>query len=52
MPKKVVIEASLVEEADNVSDKIIEKKILAYLEEYPSKLPWVKEIKKVSVKPV
>ncbi len=52
VPKKVIIEASLVEEADKLSDKAIEKKLLAYLEEFPPKLPWVKEIKKVNVKSV
>jgi len=49
VPKKVFIEASLVEEADNLPDRTLEEKIRAYLEEYPPKLPWVKKIKKVAV---
>ena len=50
MPKKVIIEASLVEEADEMSNEEIERKISNYLEKYPPKFPWVKDIKKVSVK--
>jgi len=52
MLKKVVIEASLVEEADEISNEEIERKILNYLEKYPPKFPWVKDVKKVSVKSV
>jgi len=52
MPKKVVIEASLVEEADEISNEEIERKIFTYLEKYPPKLPWVKEVKKVTVKSI
>ncbi|MCW4018012.1 MAG: hypothetical protein NWF00_04950 [Candidatus Bathyarchaeota archaeon] len=50
MSKRVLIEASLVEEAVNLPDETIEKKIHDYLEEYPPKIPWVKEIKRVTVK--
>jgi len=52
MPKKVVIEASLVEEADEMPDEEIERKIFTHLEKYPPKLPWVKEVKKVTVKSI
>ena len=51
MPKKVVIEASLVEEADQVSDVDIEGTILKELSSHPPKIPWMETIKKVTVKP-
>jgi hypothetical protein len=51
MPKKVVIEASLVEEADEVSDVDIEGTILKELSSHPPKIPWMETIKKVNVKP-
>lgn len=50
MPKKVVIEVSLVEEADEVPNEEVEGKIFEYLAEYPPKLPWLKEVEKVTVK--
>ena len=49
VPKKVFIEASLVEEADNLPDEQIEKQVLAYLEKLPPKIPWVLKISKVAV---
>jgi DNA-binding protein YbaB len=49
-PKKVSIKASLVEEADALSNKTLEKRILEALEEAPPKIPWVKEIEAVTVR--
>ena len=50
MPKKVVIEASLVGEADELSDEDIEGAILKCLSSHPPKIPWMETIKKVTVK--
>ncbi len=50
MPKKVVIEASLVVEADEISDEDIEGTILKDLNSHPPKIPWTETIKKVTVK--
>ena len=50
MPKKIVIEASLVEEADEVSDEDTEGTILKCRNSHPPKIPWMETIKKVTVK--
>lgn len=52
MPKKVVIEASLVDEADEMLNEEIERKIFTYVQKYPPKLPWVKEVKKIIVESI
>ena len=50
MPKKVVIEASLVEEADEVPDEDLAGTILECLKSHPPKIPWMETVKKVTVK--
>jgi len=50
MPKKVVIEAFLVEEADEVLDERLAGKILECLKSHPPKIPWMETVKRVTVK--
>jgi hypothetical protein len=49
VPKKLSIEASLVEEADMLSNSELEKRISAALEAFPVKIPWIKKFKKITV---
>ena len=52
MPKKVVIEASLLEEADEVPDEDLAGTILKCLNSHPPKIPWIETAKKFTVKTV
>lgn len=47
--KKAVIVISLVEESAEVANEKIEKDILNELSEEPTRIPWLKEVEKVTV---
>jgi hypothetical protein len=47
--KKAVIVISLVEESTEVANEKIEKDILNELSEEPTRIPWLKEVQKVTV---
>ena len=47
--KKTVIVISLVEESAEVANEKIEKDILKELSEEPTRIPWLKEVQKVTV---
>jgi hypothetical protein len=47
--KKAVIVVSLVEESTKVANKKIQKDVLNQLSEEPSRIPWLKEVQKVTV---
>ena len=47
--KKAVIVISLVEESAEVANEKIEKNILNELSEEPTRIPWLKEVEKVTV---
>jgi len=47
--KKVVIVISLVEEAEEEANEIIEREIFEELSEDISKIPWCKKVEKVEV---
>lgn len=49
MVKKAVIVISLVEESTKVANEKIEKDVLNELSEEPSRIPWLKEVQKVTV---
>jgi hypothetical protein len=49
MVKKAVIVISLIEESVELSDKGIEKEISDALSEEPTRIPWLKEVEKVTV---
>jgi hypothetical protein len=49
MVKKAVIVISLVEQSVEWANKDIEKEILALLSEEPTRIPWMKEVEKVTV---
>lgn len=49
MVKKAVIVISLVEESTKVENGKIEKDILNELSEEPTRIPWLKEVEKVTV---
>jgi hypothetical protein len=49
LPKKAIIEAQLVDDAEKISDKKLESDINDFLNKLPPKIPWVKTIKKVNV---
>jgi len=49
MVKKAVIVISLVEESANVANQEIEKEILDELSREPTRIPWLKEVEKVTV---
>ena len=49
MVKKAVIVISLVEESTEVANEKIEKDILKELSEEPTRIPWLKEVQKVTV---
>jgi hypothetical protein len=50
MAKTAVIEISLVKESADVLNVNLEKELQEYLEQFPSKLPWQDEVKKVVIK--
>jgi len=50
LPKKALIIISLVEEANEVSDKDIQRELFECLEKYPPCLPFLKEIVAITVK--
>ena len=50
MSKTAVIEISLVKESGEVLNAKLEKELLEYLDQYPAKLPWQNEVKKVEIK--
>ncbi len=50
MAKMAVIEISLVKESADELNINLEKELQEYLEQYPSKLPWQQEVKKVVIK--
>jgi hypothetical protein len=47
--KIAIIVVILVPESSEASHSQIEKEIFEYLAEYPPKLPWCKEVEKVTV---
>jgi len=47
--KKAVIVVSLVEESAEKSSEEIEREIMEELSKYPSLIPWMKEVEKVTV---
>jgi hypothetical protein len=47
--KKAVIVISLVEEGTEVANEKIEEDILNELSEEPTRIPWLKEVEKVTV---
>jgi len=49
MGKKAVIVFSLVEESVEKADEEIEKEIFEELSECPAKIPWMKNVEKVTV---
>ena len=49
MVKKAIIVISLVEESTEVANEKIEKHILNELSKEPSRIPWLKEVQKVTV---
>jgi len=49
MVKKAVIIISLVEESAEVANEEIEKDILNELSREPTKIPWQKEVEKVTI---
>lgn len=49
MVKKAVIVISLVEESTEVTNEKIEKDILNELSKEPTRIPWLKEVQKVTV---
>jgi len=49
MDKKAIIEISLVEESAEKSSKEIEREIMEELSKYPSLIPWMKQVEKVTV---
>jgi len=49
MVKKAIIIISLVEESAETSNKEIEKDILNELSKEPTRIPWLKEVEKVTV---
>ena len=49
MVKKAVFVISLVEESAEVANEKIEKDILNELSEEPTRIPWLKEVQKVTV---
>lgn len=49
MPKKAVIEISLVEESAEKSNEEVEKEILRELSRHPPMIPWMKKVKKITV---
>jgi DNA-directed RNA polymerase subunit H (RpoH/RPB5) len=49
MVKKAVIAISLVDESAEVANEEIEKEILNELSKEPTRIPWLKEVKKVTV---
>lgn len=49
MVKKAVIVISLIEKSVDWANKEIEKEILDVLSEEPTRIPWLKEIEKVTV---
>ncbi len=50
MPKTVIIEASLVGEADSISNEALTKQLLAAFNDYSLIIPWVGEILRATVK--
>jgi len=49
MDKKAIIEISLVEESAEKSSAEIEREIMEELSKYPSLIPWMKQVEKVTV---
>ena len=49
MVKKAVIVISLIEKSAEWSNKDIEKEILDVLSEEPIRIPWLKEVEKVTI---
>ena len=49
MVKKAVIVISLVEESTEVANEEIERDIVNELSREPTKIPWLKEVQKVTV---
>lgn len=49
MVKKAVIVVSLVEESAEVANDEVEKDILNELSREPARIPWLKEVEKVTV---
>lgn len=49
MPKKLGLEIILVDEADNISNIKLEKDFQKYFQEYMPKMPWFKEVSKISI---
>jgi len=49
MRKKAIIVVSLVDESAEKANEKIEKEILEELSKEPSRIPWAKEIEKVTV---
>jgi DNA-directed RNA polymerase subunit H (RpoH/RPB5) len=47
--KKAVIVISLVEESAEVANEEVEKDILNELSKEPTRIPWLKEVQKVTV---
>jgi len=50
MPKKAVITISLVRESEKVNNEQIEQDIFNDLAWEPARIPWLKEVEKVTVK--
>jgi hypothetical protein len=49
MAKKLNLEIILLDEADNVSNSTLEGDFLKYFQEGLPKMPWFKEVSKVSI---
>lgn len=49
MVKKAVIVISLVEQSVEQADRDIEKEILDVLSEDPARIPWLKEVEKITI---
>ena len=49
MVKKAIIVISLVEESAEVANEEVEKDILDEFSEEPTRIPWLKEVEKVTV---
>lgn len=50
MVKKAVIVISLVEESFEKSNEEIEREIMKELSKGPAKIPWLKEVQKITIK--
>jgi len=49
MVKKAIIVISLVEESSEVANEDIKKEILDELSKEPTKIPWLKQVEKVTI---